>query len=187
MTNVQSSITDTLTAIDQTKTILLCSWRTPDGTTANIGQKMVRGRFTSSTQMTFDRGSTGEIITEIAWEAVEFTDGSTVQNFTESYAAADGQNDTTITAIDQAKAIAIASGMPASRGRCDRTTNDVPGESLYTADLTTTTNLQTRRNATVDAAAAEFYVAEFNDTVPSVFKPAWAGQSTIGDGFSHTC
>ena len=159
MTSGQASITQAISAIDQTKTIVKASRRAGNGTAANIAEKMLRARFTSDTEVTIDRGSTGVAIDEISLEIIAFSDGTRVEAVLEDFAAADGQNDTAIMSVNNA--IAILSGQHGSMGRCDRTTDDVPGEAYFTADLTSPTNLQTRRAATADAASGQVFVIDF--------------------------
>jgi hypothetical protein len=74
MTGATLTATATLSpAVDVDKTFVLVGIRTTDGTTTNIGTRMVRAVLTNSTTITFDRaaGAVGSDITEIVWQAVE--------------------------------------------------------------------------------------------------------------------
>jgi len=54
----ETSKTATITSVDTTKSWLISSHNCPDGTAANIAQKLVRGRLSDATTLTFDRDST---------------------------------------------------------------------------------------------------------------------------------
>ena len=77
-------------AVDVDKTFVLVGIRTTDGTTADIGTRMVRAVLTNSTTITFDRavGAVGSDITEIVWQAVELKDDSRVFRGSASFATA---------------------------------------------------------------------------------------------------
>ncbi len=100
-----SSKTATTTSASTTKSWLIYTYKTADGTAADIGQKLVRGAITDSTTLTFDRDNTGQTI-DLTWFLVEFTDGTTVQKGSQSFTSSETQKDVTITGVDTTWAIA---------------------------------------------------------------------------------
>ena len=72
--------------MDTAKSWLLYTHTTADGTTTNIGQKLVRGAITNSTTLTFDRDSTGQTI-DLTWYVVAYDD-HTVQKGTQAFTTA---------------------------------------------------------------------------------------------------
>lgn len=155
------SKTASITAVDLSKSFVQCSVEHGGSPAIEIGDALVRAQFSDTDELTFDRGDTGTALTDVKWEVVEFTDSTDVQNVSESFAASDGQEDATITAVSGLdRAFAIAS-FRMSGGRADYTTDDILGEALFTLELTSTTNLQSKRAATNDASAGEFYVVDF--------------------------
>src|SRR6185295_13568081 len=89
-----ASATAALTSVTTTKTWLVYNYRSEDGTATDMGQKLMRGRITSATQLTFDRNNTGTQI-DLTWYAVEFTDGTTVQGGTQAFTTAETQKNVT--------------------------------------------------------------------------------------------
>lgn len=162
MSSGQTSVTVNLSvAVNTAKAFPLIYHREPNGTTANIGQKLLRARFNGDSQIIIDRDNTGNPVTDIRWEVVEFTDGVTVQEVLSGFAATDGLNDQTITPVSGLdKVIAIASDQ-AHRGKGNRSDNDVLGESMFTMDITSVSNLQIQRAATVGSADVAAYVVDF--------------------------
>lgn len=160
MASGDSSELASISEIDLSKSFLIFSYIHPDGTSANIGQKLLRGRITSSTQLTFDRDQTGVEISDIRWEVVSFTGNESVQEVLESFVATDGQEDATITSVDTDKALALASAIQKG-GKGNYSSDDIPGEAWFTAEITSSTNLQTKRASTNSTADACFYVINF--------------------------
>ncbi len=167
MTNLQPSVPVPIApAVDLAKSFLIFYHRQDDGTPANIGQKLLRGRFTGATEVTFDRDNTGLAIDNIRWEVVEFTDDVTVEPVSSGFGATDGLNNEPIAPVSATdKAIALASDQ-LFLGKGNRTTDDVLGESMFTLDLTTVSNLQIQRSATVGSADVAAYVIDFGAGTP---------------------
>ena len=174
MTATTTAITDVLSpAVDVDKSFVqVGGWRGPSEGLTDMGEVCLRARHTinsvSGDEITIDRDHHNDVaIDEIPWEVVEFTNDVTVQEVLESFVDTDGQEDATITAIsDLNKAAAFASvgNYGASWGKTDFATDDNPGTALFTAELTTTTNLQTKRNFTSGLSTVVFYVVDFGAT-----------------------
>ena len=102
----EGSKTDTLTSVDTSKAWLTYTHDSTNGTTTNIGQKLVRGMVTNATTVTFDRDDTGQPI-NLTWYLVEFTDGTSVQHASEAFTTGETQRNLTITAVDTARSFAV--------------------------------------------------------------------------------
>jgi outer membrane protein assembly factor BamB len=168
-----SSLTVPVTAVDTTKTFLLASW-TSD--TDGIGMNYVRGRITSPTQLTFDRGVTGSTLS-LTWYLVTLNDGSTVQSGNASFGAATLTSTVTLgSAVNTGAAVAFLSGNQRGGSTPDpgTTPNDNPGVVWFRADLTGATTLKLDRatkgtGAGVTAEAAWFVVNFASASTSSVF------------------
>ncbi len=153
-------MTGSLTSVDTTKTWLVYTYTSEDGTGADIGQKLVRGLVTSSTQVTFDRDNTGQQIF-LTWYAIEFTDGTAVQSGTQAFTSADTVQNATISAVTTTRAIGVG-GSHMRGGISPYNGDDNPGVAWFTVDLTTATNLQMTRATTASAAAdLGWFVVDF--------------------------
>ena len=154
-----SSVTDTISAIDPSKTWLMYSVRTDDGTATNIGQKGVRGRVTNGTTLTFDRSATGQAMT-VAWFAVEFTDATEVQHASSAFPSFTATSNVAITAVDTGRSIAVG-GYLNYGGRTSHTTTTNPGYGWFGTRLTSSTNLEIRRDATGATADLGWFVVHW--------------------------
>ena len=153
-------------AVDVDKSFVQCSKRHGTGTVADIGGKKIRGRHTinavSGDEVTFDRDHTDSLaIDDIRWEVVEFTDDVVVEEVLETFVDTDVVESFTISEVSSlTEAIAFASTVM-MQGRSALSTDDISGASLFTPDLTTTTNLESRRTAGDDESLVAFYVVDF--------------------------
>lgn len=140
---------------------LIINYTSPVGTLANIGQKMVRGRISATNELTFDRDNTGQSMA-LTYYLVTFTGVETVEQVLVAQDSSTTQTNTTITAIDQEKTLATMAGMYGYGGKNSYATTDDPTFGVATAELTSSTNLQTTRNAT-GSVSADFsvYVVAF--------------------------
>jgi len=151
-----------VTAVDTTKTFLIASWSSDGGA---IGANFIRGRITSPTQLTFDRGVTGANL-GLTWYLVTLNDGSTVQSGNATFGTAATLVSATLpTAVNLTNAVAFLSGNQRGGSTPDPGTapNDNPGVAWFRSDLTDTTTLEVRR-ATVGAgvtADAAWFVVNF--------------------------
>ena len=134
-------------------------------TAASIQQRMLRARHTinsvSGDQITITRDAHGsEAIADIRWEVVEFADSTVVQEVLEAFPNADGQeDDNTLNAVSADAFVIASSNM--MQGETAFSTDDIIGVSSFTAEMTTSTNLQSKRTATGDTADVAFYVVDF--------------------------
>jgi outer membrane protein assembly factor BamB len=157
-----STLTVPVTAVNTATTFLLASWASSGD---SIGANFVRGRITSPTQLTFDRGVTGTAL-GITWYLVTLTDGSSVQAGNASFGTAATLSTVTLpTAVNATSAVAFLSGSQRGGSTPDPGTvpNDNPGVAWFRADLTGPTTLELRRGtdgagAGVTAEAAWFVV-----------------------------
>ncbi len=163
----ESSKTDTLTAVDTAKSWLVHSYSSASGTSADIGQKLVRGVVTNTTTLTFDRDNTGQTA-DLTWYLVEFTDATSVQHASEPFGAGETQRDVTITAVDLTRTFAIG-GLYGRGGKSPYSTADDPGVGWMTANLTTTTNLQLTRGLTGSTTAdVGWFTVELANDAPTI-------------------
>jgi hypothetical protein len=157
-----STVTVAVTAVDTTKTFLMASWSS-DGD--SIGANFVRGRITSPTQLTFDRGVTGTNL-GISWYLVTLNDGSTVQSGNASFGTGTTSIPVTLSsAVSLTTSVAFLSGNQRGGSTPDpgTTPNDNPGVAWFRTDLTGATTLQIQR-ATVGSgvtAEAAWFVVNF--------------------------
>jgi hypothetical protein len=138
----------------------------PSGDDA-IGDRMVRGLITGGgSQLTFDRSTVGAGTTTITltWYLIEFSDGTTVQQGSEPFAAGVAQRDVAISPVNMGRSVALAGGHYARGGRTPYTADDVAGMSWFNFDLTTPTNLRMTRGATTAAADVGWFVVSFGLT-----------------------
>jgi hypothetical protein len=159
--STDSSKTATIGSVDTTKSFLIASWVT-DGD--GIGANFVRGRITSATQLTFDRGATGRVL-NLTWFLVTLTDDSTVQSGNASFGTAVTQiNVSSLTPVTLTRSVAFLSGSQrgGSTPFAGLSPSDNPGVGWFTADLTSTTNLRLTRGTNQSASAeAAWFVVEF--------------------------
>ncbi len=157
--------TATITSVDLTRSILLFSYNASNGTAANIGQKMLRGRFSSATQLEFSRDNTGATVS-IAWEAIQLPIGNTVQSAISSFSGTATQNDVAISAVNLARAIAFSANQSMygnSWGRTTYSADDNPGLSSFTHQLLNTTTLRLQRATGIagTTSSVSYFVVDF--------------------------
>ena len=169
MNSTTISVTAAPSAVDLGKTWLRFSYRGESITSNDIGSILLRGRFTSTTQITIDRDHHGSIaVSDIRWETIEFTDSVTVEEILSAFTSSETLQDETITEVsDLTKSIALASQIQRG-GLTDYTANDKPGASWFTLDLTTKTNLQIKRTAALGTADVAAYVIDFGAAAGAV-------------------
>ncbi len=164
LTGATTSTTATLgTAVNTAHTFVLVSTRAT-GSGTDIGSGLVRGTLTNSTTVTLDRSAANYNVTEIAWQAVELKEGSTVQNGSATVASAAASGTVSLTAVTLARSNAFASGMSGGGTNCGRTaytTDDVLGVACFTLALTSTTQLTLTRANTAAAADVGWFVVSW--------------------------
>ena len=156
----ESSDTATITAVDTSKSWLAYTVTSTDGTATDIGQKMIRGRLTNSTTLTFDRYNTGQAM-EVTWYLVEFTDSTEVQHSSASFASGTSTATATLaTPVDRSRSIATG-GYLGYGGRTTYNTDDNPGYGWFTTDLVSATELEIRRGVTGASADLGWFAIEW--------------------------
>ncbi len=164
-----ASKTAVISAVDSTKAFLLASWNV-GGT--GIAPNFVRGRITSATGLTFDRADTGTTV-NLTYFVVGLNDASTVQNGNTSFLSTETSKGVTLTAVTLSRSVAFLSGK--GYGGSTSANADNPGPGWFTADLTTTTNLQLTRGVTGSATAdAAWFVVEFSNKSVTVSNAVFA-------------
>ncbi len=181
-----TSATATVTTVDTTKAWLLYSNTSADGTAANIGQKSFRGVIANPTTLTFDRSSSGQTAA-ISWELVEFTDATSVQHASTTFATSETSKDITIDPVTLNRSITIG-GTTLFGGRTTYTADDNHGVNWFTTKLTTGTNVQVQRGAALATADLGWFVIHWpGATGPIVVNSTGDGADTApGDGYCTT-
>ena len=143
--------------------MLIYSYRTLNNG-ANLAAGLVRGRINSASSIEFTRGDFSGQIDAIAWERIEFTDSSSVQQINNGMAAGVGTANMGISSVDTSRAIAFAGGQWTSGQGLGETTyagDDVIGVAVGRHELTSATNLRVIRDDTNGTVDWTSYVVEF--------------------------
>jgi Peptidase family C25/Right handed beta helix region len=163
--DVDLSRTATLgAAVNVDKSWLLFNYRCdvscPDDN--NMGPKMLRGRITNGTTLTFDRTVTaaGEALA-VSWYLIEFTDQTIVRSGSTNFGNADTQRGAVIAPVTPGASIVTAGGAYHRGGRTSISTDDQIGTSSVTLDLVNATTLLMRRGATGATADIGWFVVSF--------------------------
>jgi hypothetical protein len=162
------------------RAFVLAGYRTA-GAGTDIGERMLRAELTNSTTITFDRGLSGDNMTEIAWQVVELKDGSTVQRGTANFASGTSQ----VTAplgprVNTTRSVAFGSvqaGGGQNMGSSPYAADDIIGVGSVTAALIPT-QLTLTRTSTADSASVGWFVVQFAGG--SGFKVGSFSKSTSG-------
>ncbi len=164
-TDVDLSLTAPLApAVNTDKSWLLFSYRCDIDcpNSANMGAKLVRGRVTNGTTLTFDRSITGANETlNLTWYLIEFTDQTIVRSGSTSFGAADSQRGVALAPVTQEASIVTAGGAYHRGGSTPLNTDDQIGAASVTLDLVTPTTLILRRGFTGETANVGWYVVSF--------------------------
>ena len=159
------------TPVDPNRTFVLVGFRT-SGTGPDVGARMVRAQLINGSTIRIDRSVGGDNLEEIVWQAVELTDGTTVQRGSANFATGVAQTNVPISAVDTTRSVAFASVQPVggqNMGRSPYSGDDVIGVGSATLELFAS-QITMRRRSTVDSADIGWFVVEFNDApvAPSV-------------------
>lgn len=152
-----------LPAVNTTKTMLIYSYRTANGG-ANIAAGLVRGEIDSATSLTFSRGDSTGQIDAIAWERIEFTNATSVQQVQPTMSPGITTDNLAITSVDTTRALVFAGGQWTSGqgfGQASYTGDDIIGVAIGRHELTSSTNLLVTRDDTNGSAGWVSYVVEF--------------------------
>ncbi|MGD9307025.1 MAG: LamG domain-containing protein, partial [Desulfobacterales bacterium] len=171
-------------SVDLSKSWLIYSYKTDSGGDTTMAENMVRGRITANNELTFDRDDTGSSI-DLTWYLVEFTDATTVKHGTENFVAGDSQENVALSpSVSLASTLALG-GMYMRGGKSSHDSDDTPGYSWFTFDLTADDNLQITRNASTGAAAdVGWFVIEF-DPLTTLYRSVGTTATDLNTG-SHT-
>ncbi|HXI28300.1 MAG TPA: hypothetical protein VNG89_07755, partial [Vicinamibacterales bacterium] len=194
MTGATTSATATLTAVNTRKTFVLSSWRT-SGTGADIGSRLVRTQLTNSTTLTFDRSATGspDSIEEIAWQAIELKDNSTVWTGTANFASGASQATAVLGSpdVNVTRAIGLISGQGGngqSMGRSPYVASGIVGVASATTSLAFNQLTLDRAN-TAAAADVAWFVVQFDGGTPykvgTFTKSTTTGTQSIAHGLGQ--
>ncbi len=159
------------TAVNVNSTFVLCGYRSA-GSGADIGARMLRAQLTNSTTITMDRDISGtpDDMTEILCQAVELTNGSTVQRGSENFLSGDSQKLVAITSVDTSRAIAFASVQPVggqNMGRSPYAADDIIGVGSVTMALSSTQITMERARPSDNLVNAGLVVRYFMDEAAS--------------------
>ncbi len=168
----------TISAVTLAQTFPRMSWSTAGN--ANSDDFTLRGHFTSTTVLRAEReASTGSDL-EVRWQVVDIGDGTSVESGTFAFADTDAQESATVTAVTNG--LPVASGFMAHGGQSADTASDTPNYADVTLDLTTSTNLQADRGATVGTADVEWFLIDWNTgDASATVTPAVIGQAFTVD------
>ena len=152
ISDTNTFVTDTITSVDTSKSLLLFSNRLGSDVPLEPNHGMVSGELTSGTTVRFERkGSTGTIT--VNYYVAEFSSGVTVERGDVDISAA--TTNVTITSVDTAKSFPIISM---------RTTGSLYSrDDFFRADITTSTNLQLSANTFGGTPTVEWQVVEYTD------------------------
>ncbi len=152
-----------LPAVNTAKTMLIYSYRTANSG-ANIAAGLVRGEIDNATSLTFSRGDSTGQIDAIAWERIEFTDATSVQQVQPSMAPGIATDNFAIASVDTSRAIVFAGGQWTAGqgfGQTSFTGDDIIGVAVGRHELTSATNLLVTRDDTNGSASWVSYVVEY--------------------------
>jgi hypothetical protein len=154
LTQDTNTYTADLQPVDRAKTWLLFGYNLGAFASGNgVAQKMIRGRVASATQLAFRRAVGGASGT-LTWYAVSFTNGASVQTSTATMADL-AMTTASLPGIDPTKTIASAGGLYYRAGATPITTNESPGQSTFTLEVTGGTQLSIVRGPATAGSAPE--------------------------------
>ena len=127
---------------------------------------MGRGEIDSSTSLSFTRGDSApgcdvQNILAIAWERVEFADGTTVEQVQPAMAATVATDNVGILSVDLGRSVVFAGGQHTAGqaiGEGSYAGNDILGAMVGRHTLTTSANLLVTRDDTNGSARWTSYV-----------------------------
>ncbi|MFQ5921694.1 MAG: LamG-like jellyroll fold domain-containing protein [Anaerolineales bacterium] len=167
MTGTSLSVTG-LASVTTGNTMLLYSYRF-NGSGAAMCDRMLRGEIDTATSLSFTRsdggaGCAASPIPAIAWERVEFTDGTTVEQVQPAMAATVATDNVTVSSVDLGRSVVFAGGQHTAGqaiGEGSYALNDILGAMVGRHTLTSPTNLLVTRDDTNGSARWTSYVVQF--------------------------
>ena len=166
LTGSATSVAVTLpAAVDVARSFVLASLRSA-GSGADIGARMVRARLTGATTVTIDRAiaGSGDDLSEVFWQVVEFKDGTLVQHGSAALGAGTATAIAPLAALDPRYAVAFAStdgGAGESMGSSSYATDDVPGAAQATVTVSSASTVTVTRANTAAPADIGWFVVQF--------------------------
>ncbi|MEA2464276.1 MAG: hypothetical protein QOJ98_2023, partial [Acidobacteriota bacterium] len=195
MNGTTASVTATLSpTVNTAKTFVLASWRVA-GTGVDIGSRLLRARLTNSSTVTIDRATLGsaDVITEIAWQAIELKDASIVWSGNANFALGASQATASIQnpRVNVNRAVGFMSGQGGngqSMGQSAWVTDGTIGVASATATLAFDQITLTRTN-TAAIADVGWFVVQFDGGAPykvgSFTKSVATGTQPIAHGLGQ--
>ena len=172
LTTAQSANTASITAVDLSKSFLVFSYKGSSGNDDDAGLGQIRGKLTSTTQITFTRfWPGGSSSFTIEWRVIEFTSGVSVQRGT--YGNVSGTVNVAISSVNTAKSFAIVT-------ESGWLNSGVSGHIVNRARITSSTNLELYAGLTgAWNTQTEWQVVEWDTaTVASYVKTLASGSAT---------
>lgn len=162
--------------VDADKSWLSLSYSSDSGTSADLGQKMVRGELsTDGTTLTFTRENSGQAL-DLAYFIVEFTDETTVQRGTATLNTSELSKSISLTVVDPDHALPILAGLYDRMGSTAYSSNDTAGIAAAHMELTPTgTAVNIQRGLDDAAASFVWQVIEFDAQATG------GGSGTLGE------
>ena len=154
----------TVTSVDAAATAIFGSMKLTSGSSS---EQELSARLTSATNLRLTRSiTTAPTTLRATVYLVTFTDGTTVQHFSPAHGSGTATVNTTVTSVDAAVTMVsmacIANGLPAGRGG-----SAAYGRVMATAELTTTTNLQTVKGIATTAITYDIDIITFATGAPA--------------------
>lgn len=155
-----TSVSDTLSpAVDLTKAFLIFSYKVNADVDPDTGA--LQGRINSTTQLTFDRNSSG-VAVDLSWFVVELTDGSTVQQKEVNLPTGQPDKNVTITSVDTTKTTVHISSLE-RYGENSEGSSDLFGKASTLVNLFDATTVKVLRGASSSSVHdTVFYAIEWN-------------------------
>jgi len=160
----RDSATVSITPVDLSRSVLLAGNRIA-ADAKQINRHTLSAAFADSTTLEFQRHREGGnvAIPEIAWQVVEFLDGTLVQSGMTRVSKNSSSETESLSPINPQRAIAFGSVQPAggqNMGRTKYKNDDIPGVTAFTMGLAADT-LTLQRNSDLHEASIGWFVVEF--------------------------
>ena len=187
MTGTNLLATVTLGApVNTNSTFLLAGYRT-SGSGTSVGARLLRAQLTDASTVTFGRGISGapDDISEIAWQAVQINDGSTVQDGSVNFAGGIAETNAMLISLNTNRAAAFSAVQPAGGQNTGRSPSigNVPGVGSATLAFASASQLTLDRNNTSDQVDLGWQVVGFGPG--TLLVPAAGGSAISADTTSN--
>jgi len=170
--SVATSTDDTITSIDQTKSIIFSSYETSSPTGDDFADMLWRARFLNDTTVRFEREGTVSVTVDFHYFVVSFTDGTKVQSGLHTVADTDAQDDITIpTAVVVANTsvwLGAASAMTGMHGTA-AVLDDDTRDAFFSVILLNPTTIRVDRAETSLQCQLSWFAIEWSPGAPDPF------------------